>query len=109
MATCLLTGTIITGSYEGLEAISIHAIPYDSPAVLSGTERIISPKSVTVVTTSTGEFELELLQNFKFTVSIPEIGFRKTIIVPIEDGPISLWSLTDVFVGGDTAPEDPNW
>jgi len=109
MATCILTGTIITGGYTYLDGISIHAIPYDSPALLSGTERIVAPDSITVITTSTGEFELELLQNFKFTISIPEIGFRKTILVPIEAGPISIWSLTDVFVSGEVIPGDPNW
>lgn len=113
MATCTLTGRIITGGEIPVVGAYVHAIPYNSPAVIQNTDDAVTPEAVTVLTTSTGEFELELMRNVKFTVTIPELGFRKTITVPNEAGPIVLWGLTDIFVGGDPTPVDgggeDNW
>ena len=107
MANCILTGTIVLGNDEAVPYAYIHATPYDSPALLQGTDKVVSPEVVTTVTTSTGEFELELVRNMNFTVNIPLIGFKKTIRVP-DSATASLWSLSDIFVSGDPTPTDNN-
>ena len=106
MATCKLTGSIVDGTSTGLYGVNIYATPYDSPALIQGTDNAISPGSITVLTTSTGEFELDLLRNVKFTITITEIGFRKTIIVPNSETD-SLFALTDIFISG-VDPNDQN-
>jgi hypothetical protein len=108
---CRLYGYIVNGSYEPIEGVSICAVPYDSPTIIetSTAMTVVSPETVEAITTSTGEFAIDLLRNVKFTVSIPEIGFRETIIVPNETGPVTLWSLTDLFISGDPEKNDPNW
>lgn len=105
MATCILTGTIKTGADANFEGVYIHAVPYDSPSIVQGTQEAIAPEPITVLTTSTGEFELELIRNVRFTIHIPMLGFKKTILVPDQDTEI-LWSLTDIFVSGDSTPSD---
>jgi len=107
MATCKLTGTIVLGSGEAVPYAYIHATPYDSPALIQGTDQVISPEVVTAITTSTGEFELDLVRNVNFTINIPLIGFKKTIRIP-DSTTASLWSLSDVFVTGDPTPTDNN-
>lgn len=111
MATCTLTGYIILGTSTGMSGVNIHAVPYETPAVVQGTSNAISPTPITVLTTSTGYFELELLRNVKFTVTIPEIGFRKTVLVP-NVATNSLFALTDILISGDPTPtdqDDVNW
>jgi len=108
MATCNIQGKILIGSEEAVVGAVVHAVPYDSPAIIQNTDTVISPEPVTTMTTSTGEFELDLIRNVKFTITIPEVGFRKTIVVPNEAGPIELWGLTDIFVSGDPTPTDNN-
>lgn len=111
MGTCTLSGYIINGTSTGIIGANVYAIPYDSPSIIQGTENAISPEPIMVLTSSTGYFELELLRNVKFTISIPEIGLRKTIIVP-NSSTSSLFALTDILVSGDPTPSDNgdvNW
>ncbi len=107
MATCTLNGYIIMGSSTGLQGVYVHAVPYDTPSIIEGTDKAISPENVSVLTSSTGYFELELIRNVKFTITIPEIGMRKTIVVPDNAGPVSVWSLTDIYTTGEPDPVDP--
>jgi hypothetical protein len=107
---CYITGTIVSGDGEGMEGVSISATPFDSPALISGTGIALAPSVVSIVTTSTGSFELSLLRNVRFTVHIPEIGFKETILVPALES-ISLWGLTDIFATGEppvTNPQEEN-
>ena len=105
MSTCILTGNLISGDGTPFEGAYIHAIPYDTPSIVQGTNEAIVPCSITALTTSTGDFTLELVRNVQFTVTIPIIGFKKTIRVPDLSTEI-LWSLTDIFVSGDSTPAD---
>jgi hypothetical protein len=108
--TCTITGTIVSGDGEGMEGVSISATPFDSPALISGTGIALAPSVVSIVTTSTGSFELSLLRNVRFTIHIPEISFKETILVP-DLGSTSLWNLTDIFATGEppvTNPQEEN-
>lgn len=111
MATCLLNGYILEGSSTGLEGVYVHATPFDSPAVIQGTGQVVSPDNITILTSSTGYFELELIRGVRFTVHIPELGFRKTISVPDAAGPVALWGLTDIYSTGvaPVEPEEDDW
>lgn len=105
MATCTLTGTILLGDETPYEGAYIHAIPYETPSRIQSTENVIVPQPITRITTSTGEFSIDLVRNVRFTIKIPAIGFNKTIRVPDQATEV-LWSLTDIFVSGDTTPTD---
>ena len=106
MATCTIVGKLVDGEGNELEGVFVHAICADSPAIIQNTSTGIIPETVTLLTTSTGTFELELLRNVNFTIHVPEMGFKRTIRVPNEAGPVNLWGLTDIFVSGDVTPED---
>jgi len=111
MATCTLNGYLLIGSSTGLSGAYVHAVPYDSPAVIIGTGKVVSPDKVTVLTSSSGYFELDLIQNVRFTITIPELGLRKTILVPESSGPIAVWGLTDIYTTGASPvePEEDDW
>lgn len=111
MATCTLTGKLLQGDDTPYEGAFIHAIPFETPSIIQGTDEVIVPQPITRMTTSTGDFSIDLIRNVRFTIKIPAIGFNKTILVPDQSTEI-LWSLTDIFVSGDTTPTDTgedNW
>ena len=105
MATCTLTGRLLFGDGTPYESAHIYAIPYDTPSIIQGTGEVIVPQPVSTMSTSTGDFILDLIRNVRFTINIPAIGFKKTIVVPDQTTEI-LWSLTDVFESGDPTPTD---
>lgn len=106
MDTCSVVGKIEDGSGNAVYGMYVHAIPYLSPAIVQGTSTGLSTDTITVLTSSTGTFELELAQNVEFTIHIPEMGFKKTVKIPDNAGPVLLWSLTDIFITGDSTPDD---
>lgn len=99
---CRIYGYLVDASEAAIEDAYVHAVVFISPTVLSDGVSVISPETITSTTTSTGLFTLDLAQGIRFTITIPDIGFRKTIKVPDEIGPVTLWSLTDVHVSDDT-------
>jgi len=106
MATCNIVGKLINGSGEEVDGIFVHAVCADSPAIIQNTSTGIIPENIRELTTSTGIFELTLVRNVNYIVHIPEMGFKKTILVPDEAGPVNLWGLTDILVSGDPTPTD---
>lgn len=111
MATCTLTGKLLFGDDTPYAGAHIYAIPYDSPAIIQGTDEVIAAQPVSTMSTSTGEFILDLIKNVRFTINIPAVGFKKTIIVPDQTTEV-LWNLTDIFETGDPTPNDTgedNW
>lgn len=109
LSLCRIYGYIVNGKKEGIEGVTVSAVPYDSPTLIEGTNSVVSPETIEVITISTGEFVTDLIRNVKYTINISEIGFRKTVLIPNETGPVILWSLTDVFVSSDPAGNNPNW
>ena len=105
MATCTLTGKLLFGNEAPYEGAHVYAVPYDSPAIIQGTDEVLAAQPVSTMSTSTGDFILDLIRNVRFTVNIPAIGFKKTIMVPDQTTEI-LWSLTDIFESGDPTPAD---
>ena len=105
MATCTLTGKLLFGDDTPYEGAHIYAIPYDTPSVIQGTNEMIVPQPVSTMTTSTGDFTIDLIRNVRFTINIPALGFKKTIVVPDQSTEI-LSSLTDIFESGDPTPTD---
>jgi hypothetical protein len=112
MDTCIVTGTIVSGDGTPKEGAIIHAIPYDSPAIIEDTENALIPLPITVYTSSTGEFELTLLRSVRFTVTIPLLGFRKVVRIPDSTTAV-LWGLSDIDITGDATPREEgdttNW
>lgn len=108
MSTCKIVGKLIRGSGIPVIGSYIYATCYDSPAIIQDTSTGIVSDPIRIYSTSTGQFELELERNVKFTIYIPEMGFKRTVLVPDSEGPINLWGLTDVFVTGDATPNDTN-
>lgn len=105
MAICIITGTILLGDETPYKGAYVHAIPYETPSKIQGTDSVIVPQPITTITTSTGEFYIDLVRNVRFTIKIPAIGFNKTIKVPDKATEV-LWNLTDIFISGDTTPTD---
>jgi len=104
---CRLYGYLVDGSESAIEDAYVHAVVYESPTVLEDNVSVISPETITATTSSTGLFTLDLVQGVKFTITIPDIGYRRTISVPTEIGPTSLWSLSGVTVSVTDEDDNP--
>lgn len=105
MATCKVYGTIQGGDGTPTEGIIVHAIPTTIPTIVGGVA--LSGFIVETVTSSTGYFELNLLQNVDFCVIINTLGFKEVIKVPVATE-VVLWTLTSIQETGGTGT-DPNW
>lgn len=108
MANCTLTGYILDAQGTPLENVTIAAVPSEVPAIISGTSNALSVRRVEVYTTSTGYFELPLLQNAYFHIVIKEIGYEDTVKIPVETT-VVLWTLTSISTTGKTDEVNPNW
>jgi len=106
MATCKIVGKLVTGGDVDASGVLIYSTCSDYPAIIQDTSTGIIPEVIKELTTSTGTFELDLIRNVNFTIHIPEMGFKKTVRIPNNAGPINLWSLTDVYITGDPDPSD---
>ena len=93
MATCKVYGTIQSGDGTPTVGIMIHAIPVTIPTIVNGTA--LSSFTIEAITTSTGYFELNLLQGVEFLIIINTLGFRQVILVPAQASAI-LWGLTSI-------------
>jgi hypothetical protein len=114
MATCLVTGTIYNGSEVPVSGTIIYAVPAQSPA-LSSTGFAVSSNPISTYTSSTGYFELTLIQNMAYVVTIQALGFREKIMIPAATT-YNIFNLTSVqAVTGDVpdpavpADENPAW
>lgn len=104
MATCKIYGTIQHGDGNVAEGLLIYAVPVAIPTIV-GTSAV-SPYPVETISTSTGYFEMELLQEVEFRIIINAIGFKQVIKIPVADEYL-LWSLTAVqSTGGTNEPEE---
>ncbi len=108
MALCQITGKVVDGSEVGIEGANIHAVPFDTPAIIAGTDKGISPDAKTVATSSTGLFEIDLIRLVKYTITIPIMGYRETVAIPDEAGPVTLWTLSAVIITAEDNIVD-NW
>lgn len=105
MATCKVYGTIQSGDGNPTVGIVIHAIPTTVPTIVGGVA--LSGYIVETTTSSTGYFELDLLQNVDFCVIINTLGFKEVVKVPVA-ADVVLWTLTSIQETGGTGT-DPNW
>jgi hypothetical protein len=105
MDTCTIYGYVTDGSGNGIAGVLVYCFPASMPAVIQNTDYAVSPYPVQVATTSTGYFEIDLLQNVDFIVTISHIGFRSKIRVP-EASSASLWGLASTYETGDSTPTD---
>jgi hypothetical protein len=108
MDQCLIYGYIVDSNGTPREGVLVTAFPASIPAVISGTEYAIYPREVEALTTSTGYFELDLIQNVDFYVHITAIGFREKIRIPASAS-ASLWPLSAAYTTGDRTPTEDNW
>jgi hypothetical protein len=109
MNLCKVTGTLLDSSGTPLEQALIYAVPAASPAITSTGVGII-PMPVKTFTTSSGYFELNLLQNVAFVVTINMLGFRQKVSVPAT-ATVDLFSLGNILINNEVEsyPPDQNW
>lgn len=105
MATCKVYGTIQSGDGNPTVGVYIHATPTTIPTIVGGVA--LSSYYIDTISSSTGYFELNLLQEVEFCVIINTLGFKEVIKVPAQDEVI-LWTLTSIQETGGTGT-DPNW
>lgn len=105
MATCKVYGTIQSGDGNPTVGIYIHAIPTTIPTIYGGIA--LSSFILETISSSTGYFELNLLQGVDFCVIINTLGFKEVIKVPAQTE-VVLWTLTSIQETGGTGT-DPNW
>lgn len=104
MDLCKVYGYIQSGDGNPTVGIMIHAIPTATPTIVGG--NALSSFTIEAITTSSGYFELNLLQNVEFLIIINTLGFREVILVPIQDE-VVLWTLTSVQETGNTSTGSP--
>ena len=111
MATCRIYGTIEDGAEQPVEGVKIQFIPAALPSVDASTGKGVHPIELGTITSSTGEFEIELSQNKDFVVIINSMGLKEKIRVPAETEK-KLFELTGQYTSGDSTPTDTgedNW
>lgn len=106
MNLCNITGRIVDSQGEGIDGVIVSAMPTNTPSIISGTSSAISPLPIDVVTTSSGYFSISLIQNIEYTITIFELGYNQTVVIPAEDA-VVLWDLSTVDVTGDDG--STNW
>jgi hypothetical protein len=105
MALCKVYGTIQSGDGNPTVGVYIHAIPTTIPTIVGGVA--LSSYTIDTISTSTGYFELNLLQDVDFCVIINTLGFKEVVKVPAQ-AEVVLWTLTSIQETGGTGT-DPNW
>jgi hypothetical protein len=105
MDTCIITGTLSYSNGDPLIGARIYAIPENSPAVVTTSSGAISIFPIYEVTSTGGTFEITLVQNISFNITIKEIGLITTITVPAQDT-ANLFSLISATEQGDPTPTD---
>lgn len=111
MATCIVKGTIIDGAENPVAYTTVTAFPTRAPQMSSTGNALIAPLLIKTVTSSTGYFELKLVQKKDFCINIKEIGYKEIITIP-EAAEVTLWSTTpavDPIPEPDQPPTPDNW
>jgi hypothetical protein len=86
-------GTIQSGDGNPTVGTIVHAIPVTIPTIVNGAA--LSSFVIESITTSSGYFELSLLQGVEFLIIINTLGFRQVILVPAQTS-VVLWTLTSI-------------
>ena len=108
MATCKINGTLLYSDETPVVSALVYAVPAVSPAITSSGYSI-SPLPIQAVTTSTGYFELSLIQEAEFFVTINCLGYRQKIKVPALTSS-GLFASSSLPVNNQpTEPVNPNW
>ena len=100
MSTCKIFGYIDDGAGEPVEGLLVQFIPQEPVAVFSSTGRAIHTTVLSCLTSSTGYFEKDLLQNTNFVVIIKSLGVRQVMRVPAKTEQ-NLFGLTATEVVGE--------
>jgi hypothetical protein len=80
---CSIRGNVVDGQKHGIENVSVSARMLAPPTLL-GTAGVSTDPTV-VVTDVNGYFEFEFLRLATIDVIIPEISYRRTLVVPDAD------------------------
>tara|TARA_Y100001963_G_scaffold133825_1_gene193823 strand:- start:3622 stop:4251 length:630 start_codon:yes stop_codon:yes gene_type:complete len=80
MNLCVISDHIVDPAGAALENVGISARVLSVPKILTGAA--ITTKIVQAFTDSAGYFSLSLIQGVTADVIIPEVGYRRTLIVP---------------------------
>ena len=108
METCKINGTLLYSDGNPMNNYLVYAVPALSPAVTSS-GYAISPIPIQTTTTTSGYFELNLIQNVEFIVTINCLGFRQKIKVPALTSS-GLFSVSSLPINNQPVdPVNPNW
>ena len=103
MATCKVYGNILDASETPVTGALVFAVPAEIPLKTSTGAIIPTPIQTA---TSTGYFEMYLIRNAEFIVTIQSIGYREKVVIP-DSAEYDLFSGSSVPVADDPTPDDP--
>lgn len=86
--TCRVFGDCIDGNGNPLVGITVEASLYRPPheIIVGGTQYFaIGKDPVSTTTNSAGRFSFLLVQDGIYTISIPELGYKERLSVPLQD------------------------
>jgi hypothetical protein len=106
---CIVTGILRYGNGEPVVSALIYAVPAGSPAI-SSTGYGISPNPTQAYSNENGSFEIILMRNTDFILTISSIGYRQKISVP-DQGTYNLFSLSNITMNNSPLPTpvNPEW
>ena len=110
MNTCIVSGLIVHSDGTPFSGVLVFVVPAASPA-LTSTGFAIHPMPIQAITNDTGYFELTLIRNMDFIVTINAVGFRGKIRVPNLDE-YDMFAISHVPIVVDPTPTDTgeeNW
>jgi len=106
---CIVIGKIIYGNGNPVPSALIYAIPAGSPAI-SSSGYAVSPFPIQAYSKSDGSFEISLVRNATFILTISSIGYRQKILIPNQDS-YNLFTLSNITMNNSpiTTPVNPEW
>lgn len=111
MAICTVTGKVVNGIEAPIAGAKVYALPAVTETTMAD-GRLVAQSPTYVVTTSTGDFSLPLVQGMQVNIIIRETGLYETITVPTVSTATlpSLLGISDTEDAGTTPTTgETNW
>jgi hypothetical protein len=106
---CIVYGDLKYSNGDPVVSALVYAIPAGSPSI-SSTGYGISPVPIQVYSNEDGLFEIVLMRNTYFIVTISSIGYRQKILVP-DSSTYNLFTLSSISMNNSPmpVPVNPEW
>ena len=106
---CIVNGVLRYSNGSPVISALVYAVPAGSPSI-SSTGYGISPVPMQVYTNGDGLFELVLMRNTYFIITITSIGYRQKILVP-DESTYNLFTLSSIAMNNSpmATPLNPEW